>query len=70
VVGAAGAVGRRLVLTEARGASNAKAKRVLGWQPSYTSWRDGFGKLLTSSESSWCPETHPKLRHRPYRESP
>jgi nucleoside-diphosphate-sugar epimerase len=25
-----------------RGASNAKAKRELGWQPSYPSWRDGF----------------------------
>jgi nucleoside-diphosphate-sugar epimerase len=25
-----------------RGASNAKAKRELGWQPKYPSWRDGF----------------------------
>lgn len=25
-----------------RGASNAKAKRELGWQPRYVSWRDGF----------------------------
>jgi nucleoside-diphosphate-sugar epimerase len=25
-----------------RGASNAKAKRELGWQPRYPSWRDGF----------------------------
>jgi nucleoside-diphosphate-sugar epimerase len=25
-----------------RGASNAKAKRELGWQPSYSSWRQGF----------------------------
>jgi 2-alkyl-3-oxoalkanoate reductase len=28
--------------TEMRGASNAKAKRELGWQPSYPSWRQGF----------------------------
>ena len=28
--------------TEARGASNAKAKRELGWQPRYPSWREGF----------------------------
>jgi nucleoside-diphosphate-sugar epimerase len=28
--------------TELRGASNAKAKRELGWQPSYPSWRQGF----------------------------
>src|SRR4249920_516913 len=26
-----------------RGASNAKAKRELGWQPRYASWREGFG---------------------------
>ena len=28
--------------TGQRGASNAKAKRELGWQPSYPSWRQGF----------------------------
>jgi len=28
--------------TQLRGASNAKAKRELGWQPSYPSWREGF----------------------------
>jgi 2-alkyl-3-oxoalkanoate reductase len=28
--------------TDARGASNAKAKRQLGWKPSYPSWREGF----------------------------
>ena len=28
--------------TEARGASNAKAKRELGWEPRYPSWRHGF----------------------------
>lgn len=40
-----------VLMTEARGASNAKVKRILGWRPSYRSWRDGFRKLLTSS----CP---------------
>ncbi len=29
-----------------RGASNAKAKRELGWQPHHTSWRDGFRDAL------------------------
>jgi nucleoside-diphosphate-sugar epimerase len=29
-------------VTEQRGASNAKAKRELGWTPRYASWRDGF----------------------------
>ena len=28
--------------TEARGASNAKARRELGWEPRYRSWRQGF----------------------------
>jgi len=28
--------------TEARGASNAKAKRELGWTPRYPTWRTGF----------------------------
>jgi nucleoside-diphosphate-sugar epimerase len=28
--------------TAQRGASNAKAKRELGWQPRYPSWRQGF----------------------------
>ena len=28
--------------TEARGASNAKAKRELGWTPRQPSWRQGF----------------------------
>jgi nucleoside-diphosphate-sugar epimerase len=28
--------------TEARGTSNAKAKRELGWEPRYASWREGF----------------------------
>ena len=30
------------VMTEQRGASNAKAKRELGWEPQYRSWRQGF----------------------------
>jgi nucleoside-diphosphate-sugar epimerase len=29
-----------------RGASNAKAKRELGWQPHYSSWRQGFRQVL------------------------
>ena len=30
------------LMTEIRGASNAKAKRELGWQPRFPSWRTGF----------------------------
>ena len=35
-----------LMMTEGRGASNAKAKRELGWQPHYASWRLGFTQGL------------------------
>jgi nucleoside-diphosphate-sugar epimerase len=35
-----------LMMTEARGASNEKAKRELGWQPRYPSWRHGFAQGL------------------------
>jgi nucleoside-diphosphate-sugar epimerase len=33
-------------MTEVRGGSNAKARRVLGWQPRWSSWRVGFAKGL------------------------
>jgi nucleoside-diphosphate-sugar epimerase len=32
--------------TQLRGASNAKAKRELGWQPLHASWRQGFREAL------------------------
>jgi nucleoside-diphosphate-sugar epimerase len=32
-----------VIMTEIRGASNAKAKRELAWRPAHPSWRDGFG---------------------------
>ena len=31
-----------VMMTEARGASNAKAKRELAWRPAHPSWRQGF----------------------------
>ena len=34
------------LMTEIRGASNAKAKRELGWQPAHPSWREGFRNSL------------------------
>jgi nucleoside-diphosphate-sugar epimerase len=54
VAGATGAIGKQLaprlaagevgavLMTELRGASNARAKRELGWQPRHPSWRHGF----------------------------
>ena len=53
-----GVIGRSLVpqllagemmvgmLTEGRGFSNAKAKRELGWELRYPSWRQGFKEEL------------------------
>jgi 2-alkyl-3-oxoalkanoate reductase len=42
-------------MTQGRGASNAKAKRELGWTPAYPSWRDGFpawAKTFTSEKAA------------------
>jgi nucleoside-diphosphate-sugar epimerase len=44
---AAGAVPVRW-MTEARGASNAKARRALDWRPAWGTWRDGFRDGLGS----------------------
>ena len=33
------------LMTKSRGASNAKARRELGWAPAYGSWREGFRTL-------------------------
>ena len=35
-----------VLMTELRGASNAKAKRELGWVLRYPSWRQGFREVL------------------------
>ena len=35
-----------VMMNEVRGASNAKAKRELGWKPRYASWRQGFAEGL------------------------
>ncbi len=36
------------MMTESRGASNAKARAELAWQPSHPSWREGFREALVS----------------------
>jgi 2-alkyl-3-oxoalkanoate reductase len=45
--------GRDAVLgaTQSRGASNAKAKRELGWTPRYPSWREGFAAAFSPGPS-------------------
>jgi nucleoside-diphosphate-sugar epimerase len=47
------------MMTQVRGASNAKAKRELNWQPVWGSWREGFRKALGDS----FPETPPLTAH-------
>jgi nucleoside-diphosphate-sugar epimerase len=42
---AIGATGLSM-MTRLRGASNAKARRELGWTPAWASWRDGFARGL------------------------
>jgi nucleoside-diphosphate-sugar epimerase len=34
------------VMTQIRGSANAKARRELGWEPVWSSWREGFGRGL------------------------
>ena len=34
------------MMRDLRGSSNEKAKRELGWQPRYPSWREGFARGL------------------------
>ena len=36
-----------VMMTEGRGFSNAKAKRELGWELRYPSWRQGFKEGMT-----------------------
>jgi nucleoside-diphosphate-sugar epimerase len=45
-----------LMGTEARGASNAKAKRELGWTPErHPSWRQGFAEVYAKPASATAP---------------
>jgi nucleoside-diphosphate-sugar epimerase len=39
-----------LWMTEARGSSNRKLKTALGWQPTRSSWRQGFRELAPATE--------------------
>jgi nucleoside-diphosphate-sugar epimerase len=40
------------MMTEVRGASNAKAKRELGWEPRHPSWRQGFVETARGQNAS------------------
>ncbi len=43
------------MMQEARGASNEKAKRDLGWNPHYPSWRQGFREGLSKAPRMVLP---------------
>jgi nucleoside-diphosphate-sugar epimerase len=64
---AVGEVGASM-MTRIRGASNAKARQELGWQPTWASWRDGFARGLTGSqEADGRQETAGRQAGRPAR---
>ena len=48
--------------TTARGASNAKAKRELGWEPRYPSWRQGFAAAYAGRPDSRASERSEMVR--------
>jgi nucleoside-diphosphate-sugar epimerase len=52
---AAGPVAVRM-MTEIRGASNAKARAELGWVPRWRSWREGFRHGLSDDAAGRAPE--------------
>jgi hypothetical protein len=62
VVAGAGAV---MMGTEVRGASNAKAKRELGWTLRYPSWRQGFPKVYAKPAASTSEPRSPANVGRP-----
>ena len=45
--------------TEARGASNVKAKRELGWTPRYPTWRTGFDAVYSTIAVADRPKPRP-----------
>jgi hypothetical protein len=55
--------------TEARGASNAKAKRELGWELRYPSWRQGFVAAYASPgpAEQHSPDPGARASHSPSR---
>jgi len=51
-------------MTEGRGASNEKAKRELGWEPRWRSWRDGFQRALTEESGPGREQRRPGDKRR------
>jgi 2-alkyl-3-oxoalkanoate reductase len=53
-----------MMATESRGASNVKAKRELGWELRYPSWRQGFAAAYASGVAVDGRESQPAPRTR------
>jgi nucleoside-diphosphate-sugar epimerase len=51
-----------VMATEARGASDAKAKRELGWAPRYPTWRKGFKAAYSAISIADGPKPRPATR--------
>jgi nucleoside-diphosphate-sugar epimerase len=56
-----------IIATESHGASNAKAKRELGWTLRYPSWRTGFPAVYSALTVADGPKPHraPRTGHSP-----
>jgi nucleoside-diphosphate-sugar epimerase len=53
-----------MMATESRGALNAKAKRELGWEPRYPTWRQGFVAAYAATTPSAGRQPHNAVRAR------
>lgn len=53
------------IMNEQRGASNAKARRELQWEPAFSSWREGFKVLYPPSEQQEAASSVKKVPSRP-----
>jgi nucleoside-diphosphate-sugar epimerase len=56
-----------VLMNESRGASNAKAKRELGWRPRHPTWREGFRTLAAACRRA---RSRPGPRRGPRRPRP
>jgi 2-alkyl-3-oxoalkanoate reductase len=54
--------GMVMMAVGSRGASNAKARRELGWKPRYPSWRQGFATAYASTTATQGPAARPAAR--------
>jgi nucleoside-diphosphate-sugar epimerase len=51
-----------VMITDVRGASNAKCKRELGWEPRHPSWRTGFAEAVSADAQAEAPAPRSRAR--------